>query len=706
MKKEELFELLGKVDERFIDEAILGDEFDETRPVEVRPGKTRIKPFKIIAPIAACLAVAVGAGLVVSKGIKPKTEPETSSVEDMSSPGSSVIIDFDPEPLESAFIDECINIVSGESDIIAKNYTTWYVQKKFAFCDNPGSSYYDYLIIPQVDGHLVPDVGVRVFHKLKGYSSWYGETYDIRDHGGFAKDYADLNVDDLFSVDNSPWTYYYCYETNDAVTKESIRIILHHGDTEEFEEFPIMQKITDDSGTKYTESYEYDKTPREIGEGEFVFKWNRYAFVPKFYKEFTREEVDECREMLIENHNIPASWKERWRDTEIDLNLDGKNEILLSPQDCDYLKGVYVFARTENGIEEVACFDTEYGCCEPEGIAFYNKSANEFYPYYISGRTIRSLDGRVEAGYHAVNKIVVDEIGNVSTEEILVMGSEIIDEETSETANIYRINGADVTYDELWDEWRKYESDSDTYHVVTLPINENNTWQSRIVGTNANNDDPTAEDSFTADDVAACENDALTRNGKLELEEMLTPGMWHTGVYDINNDGEDELLVSLYNFSNMKGVFVYDKDLKFIGSFETEKGLCDPELIELYDKDGERYWYYLGIEGSEIHTGERSASRTDRGSINKIIFENGSFSTERLMHYDIIWESPDNTNHHYVYYIADKEVSEAEFKQAEHQHSAQCAASHDFDLTDPDVMKYSHMFEDSVITGVNKGLSD
>lgn len=64
MKNEKFFELLGSVDDKFIEEAIT--DYDPKAPVAVPAGKTCISPIRIIAPIAAAFALIAAAGVVVS----------------------------------------------------------------------------------------------------------------------------------------------------------------------------------------------------------------------------------------------------------------------------------------------------------------------------------------------------------------------------------------------------------------------------------------------------------------------------------------------------------------------------------------------------------------------------------------------------------------------------------------------------------------
>lgn len=71
MKKEELFDLITdlKVDDKFIKEALDTDP-DSENSVSVYARNTKRSPMRIIAPVAACLAVIAGAGIVLANNIK------------------------------------------------------------------------------------------------------------------------------------------------------------------------------------------------------------------------------------------------------------------------------------------------------------------------------------------------------------------------------------------------------------------------------------------------------------------------------------------------------------------------------------------------------------------------------------------------------------------------------------------------------------
>lgn len=486
MKKEELFDLLGQVDDKFIDEALRDlEEYDSSRPVEALPGKTKITPLKIIAPIAACLAVAVGVGIVISNQDKLTTNTSNGSV------AASGSANYDPAlaPADEDFFEYCKSIVIGESDLASQNKTMW--QTRWLDVDFNGED--EFLICPQIDGIAIPEIGVRVFRKTQN------------------------GVEDLGSFGN------------------------------------------------YSECIDLDAIRRDEREGSL----NQYYY---------------C---VVGDEN----------------------------------KGKY------------------------DGIRFVSYSA---------------ADGKVNGDKHLLR---VTEAWWLDPPDVLLAEGTLKD--------------------------GRYEGMEQIFNKKIMEFPED------VVDKFCD---------FNQTEIAKCEENILIRKGKRELEDMLTPGMWHTGEYDINFDGKKELLISLYNFSNMRGVYVYNSDCEYLGSFETEKGLCDPEMLH-YDRD-KNFWYYCAAERTDKRGEEGSYTRLDRISINKLLVDDNKFSTERLMHYDLIWNDDTiNSLDRYVFWIGDEEVDEKEFKKAAQRYDTNCMASHGFDLTDPDEWKYSDMFEDSLLTGINKELN-
>lgn len=138
MKKEKMFDLLGQVDDKFIEEALRDCEpYDINRPVTVLPGKTKITPLKIIAPIAACLAVAVGAKIVISSRNKPAVNPAdiitASSGVEQSNAASDTVSKTDAYDL-----DECKKMLIETLNIPNDKERIW--QTNLIDINNDGSS--------------------------------------------------------------------------------------------------------------------------------------------------------------------------------------------------------------------------------------------------------------------------------------------------------------------------------------------------------------------------------------------------------------------------------------------------------------------------------------------------------------------------------------------------------------------------------------
>lgn len=377
--------------------------------------------------------------------------------------------------------------------------------------------------------------------------------------------------------------------------------------------------------------------------------------------------VEKCKEIVTSESELIGQSEATWQTRLLDVDFDGEDELLIYPQvDKRTVPevGVRVFKMTESDIED------------------HIKDLGAF------GKDDRLID------LHLIRKDERDNVGNQyyycfsrADKDGLREGIRFVSysEETG-TVNsdkqLTRVFDNGLTHSDYMNGVYSGEDQAFVAKIREFP-----------------DDIIEMFCEFNAEEIASCENDALTRNGKLELVDFLTPGMWHVGEYDINFDGEKELLISLYNFTNMKGVFVYDRNCEYLGSFETENGLCDPELLYSIEKDGERFWYYLGIEGSTERNGGRYVSRLDRVSINKLIVENNSFSTERLIHYDIIWDN--GTEDHREYWIGDKEVTEEEYDEA-NVYPGDCQGSHEFDLTNLEDWQGWKMFEDSLVRGLGQ----
>lgn len=486
MKKEEFFDTLEDVEQKYISEAFF-DDLDDSLGV-AKPGKARITPLKILAPIAACLALALGAAVGVPKLVKLTASPDDSSGEEIIAPNLNmvtnldrgayvpdceVVMNFKAGEQEEAFVNDCMGIIANENPDIISDVTLWKICSFDSFCGSGAN--YDYLIQPMTDGHAIPEIGVRVFHKMGVYSSIYGETYDIADHGGFGKGYEGLDisemVDDNFLEFHS---YYYRVDVNDGVKIESIQMV-SYDDLKTFQmvEEPILEKR--DLGNRclyYNNNFGESKS---ISEEEFIGTWNTYAFIPKFYTEFTTEEVDECREALKEAHGIPDTLKVLWREAEFDLDFDGTKELLLSPRNCEDVKGVYVFARTSSGIKEVGSFDTEIGYCQPEQVRARNVSAGNVFPYYYTVEHYVSSDSRINYVTSFLNKIVIDENGSITTETIAESGIRVLDSKNLKIEHYYILNGVEVSGEEFGEGTKNFtEYEEHKYYKPYVPTDPNN----------------------------------------------------------------------------------------------------------------------------------------------------------------------------------------------------------------------------------------
>lgn len=491
MKKEELFDLLEDVDRKYINEAMF-DDLDGDSPAVARPGKAKISPLKIIAPIAACLAVVIGTGAVVSRLNKPEqsNNSEQQTTQQQIDPNAFVQVDFrdkdlmaeyesntfelnfEPEDdIECEFLAECINIIKDEYESTRQDDVSWKVNKGYALS---WGRVYGYYIQPQIDGQGIAEVGVRAFHKTKGYSSVYGETFDIWDHKSFGQGYEGLDLDQVINHFDYDDKYYYRTDTIGSGESTSLRQIYLKGNEDELAEKTLLEKYVDGDTVTYLHE------GKKISEEEFIGIWNTYPFIPKFYTDFTNEEVEECREALKESLGLGDDWHDCWRDSEIDIDLDGTKELLLSPQECDNRAtghgsmGTYVFARTSDGIKQVGSFATEdpyFNPCYPEEVRYRNVSATERFAYYST----HSID--ITNSSYATDcllKIIPDGNGGVTTE----MFAGIIHEHDDnwEWTTRFEWFGEEVSEEEFCKAYYDYRDNciDHKYHKPSVPTDPDN----------------------------------------------------------------------------------------------------------------------------------------------------------------------------------------------------------------------------------------
>lgn len=489
MKKDELLDLISelKVDDTFVDEA-LGEQ--DGAPVRVYAGNYKMSPLKILAPIAACLAVVIGTGVVASRLSKPEqseNSDQQQTTQQEIDPKAFVQVDFrdkdlkaiydsntidlnfEPDELERDFIAECISIIKDENEAAQQDGISWHVNKGYSL--DYWFASYSYFFQPQIDGHGIADVGVRVFQKTKGYSSIYGETFDLWDNGGFAQGYEELDLDHVVANFSYNDKYYYRTDTIGSAESTSLREIYLKGDKQEIAEKTLLEKYVDgDTITYFHEG-------KKISEEEFIGIWNTYPYIPKFYTDFTNEEVEECREELKESLGLTDSLYTYWRDAEIDIDLDGTNELLIAPEEHydNYREryDTYVFARTSDGIRQVGSIATEGSLgnrCNPEEIRYRNVSATEYFPYYCADSIGISNSSVAHA---CIVKIFVDEDGNIATEMLAAEIASIVD---GEWEYYYDWFGEEVTEEEYYKAFYKYSDNCivHEYHKPSVPTNPDN----------------------------------------------------------------------------------------------------------------------------------------------------------------------------------------------------------------------------------------
>lgn len=183
-------------------------------------------------------------------------------------------------------------------------------------------------------------------------------------------------------------------------------------------------------------------------------------------------DLEECKEMLLEHLDASEDEERIWQSNVVDVDNDGSTELLLASGSIDDLPGVYVFAKTDNGVKMIGSFDTEENLCNPQSLLRYNKDYVDFW-YYPTYQSSVSENGLIKVSERSLYKIIADDNG-ISAEQMLSEGVRIT-EDGKDTYSFDTICGQDVTLKEYYEEWRKYSDsglDSETLMNSNMTVSD------------------------------------------------------------------------------------------------------------------------------------------------------------------------------------------------------------------------------------------
>lgn len=488
MKKEELFKLAEefKVDDEYIEEALTGNSGD--RGIKVYAGKT--KPIKIIAPIAACLAVFTAAGIVFANrdklpinntSLSPASSGESlsdeekleqvfedfkdrdkyadivNSVTDTDNEGKTIVYPhIIPIWQDPAFAQNCMDhFLDKNPQISMDNVTRWY--DDYIDIDFDGSA--EYLLCVEVD-HVPAEV--CVFRRVGIYS-------EAEYLGSFGSAFPEKYFGDLYCVSDIVNKCYYYFDNTEEYEKctDSIRKVFFDKNTNSIQDITYLQSVKTypndaSSDTLYTETaYRYGE---EISIDQLLNEWDslqgsadELEILPVPNVSGAHNGTDGCVQMLVDKYGLSTSANSLHRVVRyLDVDQDGNDETLIEFRDCEQLKGIYVFTSEGKLIGEL---DTEgyrgqnwrMGGDLAEIRVNYNifryEENGETYYCYLSWHS----------GSDTYSTWLEEEIYRIVVNADGTLGAVAVIECSYEGDDWFRINGKEVSKEEFADEMDKYE---------------------------------------------------------------------------------------------------------------------------------------------------------------------------------------------------------------------------------------------------------
>ena len=473
MKNDKLFDMLEefKVDDEYIDEAMLGGS--DSRGIKVYEGKTR--PMKIVAPVAACLAVFAAAGLVFANRDKLPSRPDNSAISPASSGESNESAEnstvdgtenehseyIDPyyihPSLYPELVDKCKNVVMSTFAQTLQGDVTWQIASINIDYDNSN----ELLLCPRINGKSVKGVGVCVFKRYKPI----GEAEYI---GSFGAEFDSINLDNIYFIRNEKTKTSYYFNNCEGYERctDSLQKLYVDNNAVRDEDYLRLVK-TYSGGTASETAYRYGEM---ISTEELLSEWNSTMTLegndpsvlplPGDPSDAHLEKAD-CVKLLVDKYNVTASVETLHRNIQyIDVNNDGEDETVIQFRNCEQLRGIYVFSADGKLIGE---FDLEdergdyWGIGNSENTLtrfnteltpYVDDNGERFYFYNTRRGKTRVGPGHEWWLEEEINRIVVNADGTLSAVKIL--------EANWEGGGSFFINGNEVPKEEFFEESEKY----------------------------------------------------------------------------------------------------------------------------------------------------------------------------------------------------------------------------------------------------------
>lgn len=461
MKKDELFDLITefKPDDAFVEEA-LGER--EGAPVRVYAGSSKKSPMRIAAPIAACLAVAAAAGfLVVNVNRDKLAAGPAASIEESSEVDETNTTDehSEPEVKEHSgsvnmrlgtFMEKCYDKV-GEENPEIDDWTC-------GFCDIDFDGEDDFLLCAESKLGIPQGKGIRVFKQ--------GTRGEVLDLGTIGARFDAIDLENIYLVRNevnNEHLYFINYEKDGKCVDDIQRVVFDEStDTVREESYLRLVKNTADGTMKAF------RNNVEITVDELLNEWNSHKTSKTGVDYFPLPNVSdphgaaaEYVQLLVDKYNVPSEGDltSLHRTVKsLDINNDGEDETIIAFRNCAQLRGMYVFSSDGELIGELDNEGERGEMFGYDGISvgrllydavYKYEGGGESYYYFFSAHS--ESNGNRSVMQNAINKIVVNEDGTLSTEKITEQGYDI------NGVKINRVYGEDVSLEEWYAEAQKYK---------------------------------------------------------------------------------------------------------------------------------------------------------------------------------------------------------------------------------------------------------